>query len=75
MYIRVKAFPNSPREVIETVSEHTYRIFIREDAERNMANTQIRIILGGIYHVDPKSIRQISGHRMQNKMFELKQTE
>ncbi len=72
MYIRVKAFPNSPRETVETVSEHVYRIFVRENAERNMANTRIKIILGNLYQIEPKSIRQISGHQMQNKMFEIK---
>lgn len=69
MYIQVKAFPASPKEFIETVGQHRYRIFIRQPAEQNMANTRIKQILGEIYNKNPDAFQIVSGSTGMSKVF------
>lgn len=71
MYVQVKAFPSSPKEVIETVGEHRYRIFIRQPAEHNMANTRIKQILGEIYDKNPDAFQIVSGSTGMSKVFKV----
>jgi uncharacterized protein YggU (UPF0235/DUF167 family) len=71
MYIQVKAFPSSPREVIETVGEHRYRIFIRQPAEQGMANTRIKQILGGLYDKNPDAFQLVAGSTGMSKVFKV----
>lgn len=69
MYIQIKAFPSSPEETIEIVGEHRYRIFIRQPAEHNMANTRIKQILGGLYDKNPDAFQIVSGSTGMSKVF------
>lgn len=71
MYIQVKAFPSSPKEVIETVGQHRYRIFIRQPAEHNMANTRIKQILGELYGKNPDAFQVVSGSTGMSKVFKV----
>lgn len=71
MYIQVKVFPSSPVEQVETVGEHRYRIFIREDPEQGRANNRVKKILGEIYHKNPDAFQIVSGSTSQNKVFKI----
>jgi uncharacterized protein YggU (UPF0235/DUF167 family) len=71
MYIQVKVFPSSPKEVIETVGQHRYRMFIRQPAQHNMANTRIKQILGNLYDKNPDAFQIISGSTGMSKVFKI----
>jgi len=71
MYIRVKAFPGSPQESVEQISEHVYRIFIRQAPKQNMANIRIKQILGKLYDKNPDAFQLIAGSTGNNKVFKI----
>ena len=65
--IRVKTFPDAKKEHVEEVSPHVLRIFVRESAERNMANQAVIRAVAKFYNIPEKKLRIQTGHRMQNK--------
>ncbi len=71
MYIRVHAIPGSRRERIVKEDETTFRIEIREPAERNLANKRIREILAEKFGVLPAQVTMLTGHRSSSKMYSI----
>ena len=71
MYIKVKAFPGSKKELVEQISEHTYKVAVKPKAERNMANTRIIELLSQYLHVSDKKIKLVTGHRSPNKILDI----
>lgn len=65
--IRVKAFPDAKKQHIEEVSPQVLRIFVRESAERNMANRAVIKAVAAYYSIPEKSLVITTGHRAQNK--------
>lgn len=71
MYIRVQATPRAKREQVIFDAPDQYRIFVKEPAERNLANTRIRELLARECQVSLHSVRLISGHRSPSKIFSI----
>lgn len=68
MYIHVKAHPKSKKEVVEKLKEDHFEIWIKEPAEKNLANKKIIEVLKN-YFPESKSVRIISGHHSPSKLF------
>jgi len=45
-----------------------FKIFVREKAERNMANDRILEIIAREYRVKPNLVRIVSGHHSPSKL-------
>ena len=71
MYIKVRVVTGGKRESVTKVDDTTYEVVVREKAERNLANTRIREILRDEYGVTIGSVRIISGHHSQSKIFDI----
>ncbi|MEK7066280.1 MAG: DUF167 family protein [Patescibacteria group bacterium] len=71
MYIKVKATPGVKKELITKVSEDTFRVSVKEKAERNMANGRIREVLAEYFALPLSKIRLVSGHRSPSKIFDI----
>lgn len=69
--VRVKAFPDAPKERVEETAPHSLRIFVRQPAERNLANMRIRQIIALRYGVPIAQVRIRTGARSPHKTFEL----
>ena len=69
--IRVKAFPDAKKFHIEETAPQTLRIFVREEAQRNMANTAVLEAVADFYKIPRNKLRLISGHQGQNKMIQI----
>lgn len=69
MYIKVKAVPGAKEEYVERVSDDTFRIYVKEPPERNLANGRIREIVARELGVSTGKARMISGHRSLSKIF------
>lgn len=65
--IRVKAFPDAKKEYVEEVSPNVLRIFVRESAERNMANHAVIKAVAKFYAIPEKNLIIKTGHRSPNK--------
>ena len=71
MYIKVKVTPGARKEKIETKKENSFVIFVKERAERNLANNKVKEIIAGIYEINIKSVRIISGHQSSSKILSI----
>ena len=69
MYIKVKVMPSSRDESFIKLKENTYRIKVREKAERNMANNRVRTLLAQSLNISENKIHLISGHHSLSKIF------
>lgn len=68
MYIHVKAHPKSKKQEIVKLKEDHFEIWIKEPAEKNMANKKIVEILKSNFS-ESKNVRIISGHHSPSKLF------
>jgi len=71
MYIKVKVTASAKKETIKKVSVNRFMISVKEPAERNLANTRIREIISGIFEINIKAVRIISGHQNANKILSI----
>lgn len=70
LLVRVKAFPRARKEHIEE-DDGVLRIFVREPAERNMANTRIRELVAAHCNVPLSAVRMRTGARSLQKTFDV----
>jgi len=71
MYIKVRVNAGMKKEKVVKVSETTFEMSIKEPAERNMANKRIRTVLAEVYNVSQGSVRIVTGHHSQSKIFDV----
>lgn len=71
MYIKVKVSVCSKKEKITKKSDNRYEIWVKEPAERNLANNRIKEIIAGLFEINVKSIRIISGHQSPSKILSI----
>lgn len=69
MFIKIRAITDAPKEVIQKEAENHFVIYIREPAERNLANKRILEIMRTEY--PNTNIKMIKGHRSPSKIVEI----
>lgn len=72
MKIRLKVYPNSPREELVEVSEEEYRVYLKKPAEKNKANLELIKLLSKYFKVNQKNIIIKSGMTSRDKLIEIK---
>ncbi len=70
-YVKVKVTAHARKEVVEKVSSDTFKMSVKEKAERNMANMRVKELLAQTLNVPVKHIRLISGHTSPSKIFSI----
>ena len=68
MYIKVRVIAGSKKEEVILEKPNYFKIFVREKAERNMANKRIMEIIAREYRVKPAQVRIVSGHHSPSKL-------
>ncbi|MDD4409279.1 MAG: DUF167 domain-containing protein [Candidatus Pacebacteria bacterium] len=71
MFIKVKVFPSSKKEVILAKKEDSFEIKVREDPVDGRATERVIEILAEYFSIDKKRIRIIKGAKERSKIFEL----
>jgi len=71
MYVKVRVIAGGKKEKVTKVSDDVYEMVVKEPAERNLANHRIRQILSEEYDVILGSVRIITGHHSQSKIFDI----
>lgn len=71
MYIKVKVTAGAKKEDIKKKNKDTYVVFVREPAQRNLANTRVCTVLALFLGIPIKSIRIISGHQSPSKILSI----
>ena len=71
MYVKVRVYPDNKKEVVNKLAENHYEIRVKEPAERNLANNQVRILIGREYKVTEKQVRIVTGHHSPVKILDV----
>ena len=66
MYIKVRVVTGAPKEVIQKTEDDLIEMYIREPAERNLANKRVLEIMRNMYPNTP--VRMINGHHSPSKL-------
>ncbi len=66
MYIKVRVITDAPKEVIQKNEDGIIEMYIREPAERNLANKKVLEIIRNMY--PHQAVRMIKGHHSPSKM-------
>jgi hypothetical protein len=72
MFIKIKVRAGAKKEEIKQTGQDHFEISVKEEAERNMANTRIMEIIAEEYGISANKIRMISGHQRPNKILEIR---
>jgi uncharacterized protein YggU (UPF0235/DUF167 family) len=70
--VMVMVYASARKEAIQKTDEHEYTVFVREPAQRNMANTRVREIIAREYKVPASSVTILTGHHSPKKRFVIK---
>lgn len=71
MYIRANVTAGAKKEQVTCVSADRYDIWVREPAERNLANGRVRTLLARAVGVPEGAVRLVAGHRSPRKVFSI----
>jgi uncharacterized protein (TIGR00251 family) len=70
MYLKITVFPEFKKELVEKISEDTFKIYIKQPASGGRANKRILEIINEMY--PGKRIRIVNGALTPKKLIEIK---
>lgn len=71
MFVKVKVIAGAKKETFEKVNSDSFKISVKQKAERNMANNRVKEILVNELNISSARIRLISGHTSPSKIFSI----
>ena len=71
MYIKVRVKTGQKKESVGQLTPTSFKIFVKEKAERNSANARVIKIIAEKIGVPAKKVRIISGHRAPSKLLSI----
>lgn len=71
MYLKVTVYPGVKREKIVKKKADSWEVWVKEPAERNLANQRVKEIIAEQTMLDRKVVKLITGHRSNKKIFSL----
>ena len=73
--VRIKVHVDAKKETLKKISDDTYEVWIKEPAQRNMANRRLMELVAEIRSVNLKSVRILKGARGITKTFVINDNE
>ena len=67
-YIHVKVSAGERKESFKQKSEDHFEIFVKEKAERNMANARVLELVASHFKIPVSRVRIVNGHRHPSKL-------
>ncbi len=71
MHIKVKTHPGSKKPRVIKKSEDSFEVYIKEMAERGLANKAVIKVLSSCLKVPAGKLRLVTGAKSRNKIFEI----
>ena len=71
MYVKVRVTPGAPKERVEKKSADHVNVWVRQPAERNLANKRVIEIIRELFRVTEGEVKIISGHRSLSKIISI----
>jgi hypothetical protein len=72
MLIKVKANVSSKEDKVIKKSEDSFEVFVKVDAQRNMANKKIIELLAEYFNLPQYKVKMIKGFKESNKIFNIR---
>ena len=66
MYIKLRVLTKSKKEEIEKISDDTFRVYVKEEAEMNLANNKVLKLMKEYFKTN--DVRLVSGHHSPSKI-------
>ncbi len=70
-HIKIKVFPDQSNEEVIKNDDGSYDVYLREPAQRGMANRRLLTVLSESIFPKPKQIKIVSGHTSHSKIIEV----
>jgi uncharacterized protein YggU (UPF0235/DUF167 family) len=71
MFITVKVTAGAKKETLEQLGADSFRISVREPAERNLANGRVLELVAGHFKVPAGKVRIVNGHHSPSKILSI----
>lgn len=71
MYLKVKVFPNSKKQIIIKKSADSWEVKIKAKPEHGLANAEVKILLAEELNIPTNKIRLIKGARQRSKIYKI----
>ena len=68
MYIKVRVTAGAKKETVTQVSKSSYKLTVKEPAERNLANARVLELMALTLQVPKAKVKIINGHQSPSKM-------
>lgn len=69
--VRVKAFPGARKEKLIKTDADSFEIYVREPAQKNMANTRVRELIAAHFSVPINHVHIEKGHHSRSKIIRI----
>ena len=66
MYLKIKVIADCKQEKIEKLKDDEYRVWVKQSAENNQANTRVLEMIRELF--PDTSVRIVSGHHSPSKI-------
>lgn len=67
--VYAKVFPSAKKEKVIALENNAFEIYVREPAQRNMANTRVRECIANHFGIPTSKVIMQTGHRTRKKSF------
>lgn len=64
----MRVTPGAKKEYIKQMGEAAFDVYVREPAQKNMANRRVCALMAEQFNVEVGDVRIVSGHRARGKM-------
>ncbi len=71
MFIKAKVTAGVKKEAILRLGEDSFRISVKEPAERNLANKRVMELIAGHFKVPVGKVRLVNGHHSPSKILSI----
>ena len=71
MYIKVRVVAGAKKEILEQVKADHFKIYVKQKAERNMANRRVAELVSEFFTLPLYKVKLVSGHHSSSKIFSL----
>ncbi|MBI3273900.1 MAG: DUF167 domain-containing protein [Candidatus Colwellbacteria bacterium] len=71
MHLKIKTQPGSKKQKIVKKAEDSFEIYVKEKAERGLANRAVASALATYFKVPVGKVRLVKGAKSKNKIFEI----
>ena len=72
MFIKIKVFSKSKKQVVNKISDKKFEVFVKSDSKQNLANHESLKLISSFFKISEKNVRIISGHHRPNKLIEIR---